>query len=225
MPDLRRHQLVHLSEPAWARLLDEDRDAQALACLSHWAGRGLPLVVATQHDARGDTVALGLPAPSRWGRLRIAVAMARSGIVRVGHFPVAEDVAGLLPLPVQAHWGTLARALRALGAVARVHGSHGWQCLTGLDHLREGSDLDLCVGVDDASMADAAAALLARFPVPQPRLDGELMFADGAAVSWREWAAWRAGRTASLLVRRLHGVGLASDLDAILPAPAGQATA
>lgn len=225
MPDLRRHQLVYLSAPAWARLLDEDRDAQALACLSHWAGQGLPLVVATQHDACGATVRLGLPAPLRWGRLRIAVAVARSGIERVGHFPAAEDVAGLLLLPVRAHWGALARALRALGAVARVHGSHGWQCLTGLDHLREGSDLDLCVGVDDASTADAAAALLARFPAPHPRLDGELMFADGAAVNWREWAAWRAGRTGSMLVRRLRGAELATELGTVLPPSGAEAAA
>ena len=41
-----------------------------------------------------------------------------------------------------------------------------------------------------------------------PRLDGELLFADGAAVAWREWLAYRQGRAAQVLVKRLHGVAL-----------------
>jgi phosphoribosyl-dephospho-CoA transferase len=41
------------------------------------------------------------------------------------------------------------------------------------------------------------------------RLDGELVFPDGAAVAWREWHACRGGRTRRLLVKRLDGATLA----------------
>jgi phosphoribosyl-dephospho-CoA transferase len=56
--------------------------------------------------------------------------------------------------------------------------------------------------------ADAAAALLRSFPCELPRLDGELVFDDGAAVAWREWLAWRAGRALALLVKRIDGSSL-----------------
>ena len=42
----------------------------------------------------------------------------------------------------------------------------------------------------------------------EPRLDGELRFPDGAAVAWREWEAWRAGRSRAVLVKRLDGCSL-----------------
>jgi len=43
-----------------------------------------------------------------------------------------------------------------------------------------------------------------------PRLDGELVFPDGAAIAWREWVAHREGRAAQVLVKRLRGVALES---------------
>jgi hypothetical protein len=48
-------------------------------------------------------------------------------------------------------------------------------------------------------------------PAGLPRLDGELLWPDGAAVAWREWAAWRAGQVGALLVRRIDGVNLVED--------------
>jgi hypothetical protein len=45
---------------------------------------------------------------------------------------------------------------------------------------------------------------------PGPRLDGEMLFPDGAAIAWREWVAHREGRTAQVLVKRLRGVAMES---------------
>ena len=53
--------------------------------------------------------------------------------------------------------------------------------------------------------------MLQSFGAARPRLDGELVFDDGAAVAWREWIEWRAGRARAVLVKRLHGVALQRD--------------
>ena len=110
-------------------------------------------------------------------------------------------------------WRTLCAGLHACGAVARVHGSYGWKHFSGLDHVRAGSDIDVWVAVAGVEGADAAATLLQAFPGERPRLDGELVFEDGAAVAWREWLAWRAGRARALLVKRIDGSALSRSPD------------
>jgi phosphoribosyl-dephospho-CoA transferase len=114
----------------------------------------------------------------------------------------------VLPASARPAWRTLCADLAATHANARVYGSHGWQLLTGLDHLRAGSDIDLWLSVSDEAQADAAAARLQSVSGALPRLDGELVFDDGAAVAWREWLAWRAGHVRSLLVKTLVGSAL-----------------
>jgi len=96
-------------------------------------------------------------------------------------------------------------------ATARVFGSYGWQAISGLDHVRTDSDLDLSIPVEGAAQADAVVRALGSFEAERPRLDGELMFANGAAVAWREWREWRAGRARAVMVKRLDGVCLQSD--------------
>lgn len=207
---LHRHQLARLTEAGWAHALEGDWDETARACLSHWAAQGLPLVVTrqcAQAAARG-TIALGLPAPTRWERRRLALQVARESVAYFDEFPAAWSLARLLPASVRAEWQRLCTSLVALGAAARVHGSYGWQHLTGLDHVRAGSDIDLSLSVADAAHADAVVGGLQSFRCTRVRLDGELVFPHGAAVSWREWQAWRRGASRSVLVKRLDGVAL-----------------
>jgi phosphoribosyl-dephospho-CoA transferase len=219
---LHRHQLALLTDAGWQHVLALAWDAQARDCLTHWAQERWPLVVTRQRAqahlplaamgqaAHGDdAVCLGLPAPGRWDRRRMACAVPRQGIARFDAFPAASALQELLDKAWRPRWRLLCEALSASGATARVYGSHGWQLLTGLDHLRPGSDIDLCIPVGSPAQADAVAALLQRWPDGAPRLDGELVFDDGSAVAWREWCTWRAGRTPSVLVKRLDGVALA----------------
>jgi len=205
MTRLHRHQLALLGDAAWERLLAGDWDEQAHACLTHWAARRLPLVV-TRQQGPAELVALGLPAPQRWGQRRIALAVPRAQIAWFDEFPEASALRRLRPLH---------RALKSRGITARIYGSRGWRLITGLaDYLHEGSDLDLWLTVADEAQADEAAALLAAAPAYRPRLDGELMFADGSAVAWREWQVWRAGAARQLLVKTLDGCLLRGALGA-----------
>lgn len=204
---LHRHQLARLSPGGWQRLLAGDWDPEARDCLQHWATQGLPLVVTRQpHD--DDVIALGLCAPACWQRRRLALRARPAEVTGFDEFPPLPALTAQLPPAAQAPARALVLALQGCRANAHVYGSHGWQHLTGLSHVREGSDLDLWVGVADARHADAVARALDAFAVPGCRLDGELVFPGGAAVAWREWQAWRAGRAAALLVKHLHGAAM-----------------
>ncbi len=225
MPALpQRQDLVWLRSAAWHALADAQCGPGAderSAVLRRWARRRLPAVVTAQAGAGPGELLLGVPAPPGWGRQRLALRVPLADVARVGAFPAAARLAQGMPGPAGAALRHLAARLVALGAVARVFGSHGWQWLSALPCVHAGSDLDLLVDVADAQQADAAAALMAApMPIPmaealpaRPRLDGELRFADGSAVAWREWLVWRQGRGGTqLLVRHRAGAALHADL-------------
>lgn len=210
MDAFTRHRLVWLHADAWARLRAMPGQDAAQACIALWADRGHPLVVVRQ-DAVIDAgrLALGLPAPRRWGRLRLRLQVERAEVMRTGHFPLAADVTPLLAPATRVSWSHLLADLADAGIELRAYGSHGWQCLTGEPCLHAGSDLDLLASVGSAVVADQVCARLQQAGIESPRLDGELIFPDHAAVAWREWAAWRSGGAAhGVLVKRLGGVAL-----------------
>lgn len=222
MNALTRHRLVWLHADAWARLRTMPWHGAAQACIALWADRGHPLVVVRQ-DAVIDAgrLALGLPAPRRWGRLRLRLQVERAEVMRTGHFPPAADITPLLAPATRVSWSHLLADLADAGIELRAYGSHGWQCLTGEPCLHAGSDLDLLASVGSAVVADQVCARLQQAGIASPRLDGELIFPDHAAVAWREWAAWRSGGAAhGVLVKRLGGVALEYGLDWLRePAP------
>ncbi|MEO5697069.1 MAG: malonate decarboxylase holo-[acyl-carrier-protein] synthase [Burkholderiaceae bacterium] len=212
MTALHRHRLVRLRPGAWTMLAGAPDNDAARAALAHWAAHDLPLVVARRHPGQpASMLRLGLPLPECWGRQRIGLQVDAGQVASLVAFASVGEVEPLVApharLPVRG----LHRDLTGLGLQARVYGSHGWQHLTGLRYLHAASDLDLLVEVVDAVSADRAAALLAGFVPNTPRLDGELVFADGTAVAWREWRDWRAGRVEQLLLKRIDAVTLATD--------------
>lgn len=211
---LRRYDLVHPTAAGWASLRGQLATpgapapaAAVLACdhdlLTHWARHRLPLIVAQPRPGvPPGCCSVGLPAPARWGRRRLALVLAPQAVQAVDTLPALADVAAAWP------WGPLARALdaalRAAGAAARVHGSHGWQWITGLACTRPGSDLDLLVDVPTLEAAVVAAGLLDAATLPC-RLDGELRLPEGSTVAWRELQALVQGRTARVLLKRPQG--------------------
>jgi phosphoribosyl-dephospho-CoA transferase len=222
MPPLHRHQLAHLTARGWQDILSMPWDADASACLQHWAAHALPLVVTCQPLPRNGVqapVALGLSAPLAWQRRRLALHAAPAQVAWFTEFPTLAQALPQLPRPARPAMQALQGALHRLGVRARVYGSTGWQCLTGLRYLHEHSDLDLWLAVDDAQQADRVVDLLRACDVAL-RIDGELVFPHGGAVAWREWAAWREGRCRGVLVKRLHGAAVeraGDDLPAAWP--------
>ena len=222
MKPLRRHQLVWLDEYAWFRVLagaSSSQDpaqavaAEAMDCLAHWAQQRWPLVVTRQAcevvaGPPDAVLALGLAAPAQWGRQSICVTASLGGVVSQGDFPLADAVGPVLPAEAQAGWAALCEGLASLGVVERVYGSYGWQQLTGMSYVHAGSDIDLLIDVSAPAQADQVAALLLAAQSLPLRIDGELAFANGAAVAWREWLRFRSGQTGQILVKRLAMAGL-----------------
>lgn len=206
--ELERHRLVWLSDAGWQTLLPQAVDGASRQCLNHWAQEHLPLVV-TRQSSGDDLLNVGLAMPMRWGRRKLGLRVAREHLLYSGGFPAALEVAALLPAIARQPWRSLCAALGRLGVTPRVHGSHGWQKLTGQRYLRAGSDIDLHIAVDGDALADRVAALLQQgIATTEPRIDGELLFPDGAAIAWREWLQLREGRVREVLVKRLDGVAL-----------------
>ena len=208
----RRHDLVWLSRAGWQHLLEGACEPEVLQCMEHWCKGRLPLVIGRQ-DPRCQDLALGLAAPITWGRRKIALRVARSAVLYHDSFPQAPDVARLLPVALRARWVELITALATGNVEPRVHGSYGWQRVTGLRYLVPDSDIDLLLAVSGPEAADAAAGVLDAFLWTGPRVDGELIFPDGSAVAWREWLQWRRGAVHRIMVKRLHGVVLEEGLD------------
>ena len=229
---LRRHQLVGLSQAAWQQVLALTWRDEQRGCVQHWSDHGLPLILSRQDLARpelppaegsprrNDMLALGLPAPGRWGRHRLSLQVPLSAVQYFDELPGAAEVVHLLAATLRGAWLGLCRDLAWLGLQPQVFGSFGWQQLTGLSYLRPASDIDLLLPVDSPALADAVVDVLTASGFAQPRLDGELVFADGSAVAWREWQVWRArqarpessGRhsaeASQILVKRLDSVTL-----------------
>lgn len=214
MPHLRRHQLAYLSAAGWREALAAQLPDDATAPLQAWAARGLPLVVPRQPgNIAPGRVALAWTTPRAAGRLRVAVEVSVRSVAWFDEFPDAGRVLPLLPRRVRAATQSLLASLCAEGARPRVYGSYGWQVLSGEEYVREGSDLDIWIGVDSYCQGDAVTRVLARPGTPANlRIDGELLFPDGAGVAWREYAAWRAGRVRTVLVKRIDAVEVAPGL-------------
>jgi phosphoribosyl-dephospho-CoA transferase len=213
MAALRRHQLAWLSATGWERVLRMRFDEAVAPVLQAWAARRLPLVVARQHRTAEGCVTLGWPAPRAAGRQRVALEVPLACVSWFDEFPYASEALAMLPRGARRAVQSLLADLRGQGARPRVYGSYGWQLLSGLAYVHDASDLDWWIAVRNREHADEVAASLEGFGWKGLRLDGELMFGDGTAVSWREYAAWRAGRTRGLLVKRLTDVEVVEALE------------
>jgi phosphoribosyl-dephospho-CoA transferase len=216
-----RHQLRLLSAAAWQDVLSRPWDDEARDCIATWAARDLPLVVTRQGTAVSpDRLAMGLSAPVAWGRRKIPIDVARDQTRGHDGFPRLAAIQQLLDADSRPAWTTLTRALDDLECDARVYGSHGWQVLTGMQHLQPGSDIDLLLPVVDATMADAVCDVLQASRFIGPRLDGEIVFADDAAVAWREWSQRGKDGSLGLLVKRTGRVSIETAMASAAPSPA-----
>jgi len=114
--------------------------------------------------------------------------------------------------------------MRRLQVPLQVYGSFGWQCVSGMEYVRATSDLDLRACVSDLNVARATTLALEALQLPL-RVDGELVFADGSAVAWRELLQWMRGTVQQVLVKSAYGVYLAKPSSDHFPRRYAQANA
>lgn len=203
MSPWQRHQLVWLTDAAWQGVLSRNWDAQAQAILRHWQGQQLPLVVSSQRQAQQPhSISLGLPAPLQWERRRLALEVVEDGIARRGSFPLLSET--VLPHSHAAQLQDLLQHVAALQVPLQVYGSFGWQHISGLPCVRDSSDLDLLAHVPDLGLAGQVVWLLQGLTLPW-RVDGELLFPNGWALAWREYAQLIGGKVEQVLVKERSG--------------------
>ncbi|MGO3132524.1 MAG: malonate decarboxylase holo-[acyl-carrier-protein] synthase [Alcaligenes sp.] len=213
----RRHHLITLEASAWDEALaDLDSSSHAYQCLRQWQARHWPLVVSRQPgELRSGQLQVGIPLPTDWGRQRLSLIVPQSHSQAWGTFPPIQEAQTLLPLFLLQDWLSLCQHLQAQGCAAQVYGSYGWELMTGQGYVREGSDLDFLLPVQSTTQADRLVRILTHASqiAGLPRLDGELLFPDDAAIAWREWQQWRNGASNKVMVKRTDGLRIQAHSD------------
>jgi phosphoribosyl-dephospho-CoA transferase len=181
----RRHELVRVMPDAWAAALAA-RALEKDPMLSGWADHGWPVVVRRRTQADGENVPVGVPLPPNAGKARVAVSVPHQAVIARTAPPRLRTLVASAP-----QWQPTLAALVALGEChavePRAFGSLLWEHVTGLPYLSATSDLDLIWPVHGACnlllLLDGIAQIEASAPM---RIDGEVVFSDGAAANWRE---------------------------------------
>ena len=205
---MKRHDWAYLRHDAKPHF--GSADDTVLAFARDWLAQGRPLVVTRQAET-GRALTLGLALPCEHVTRRLACTVEHTDVARWRNPLTFEEAVHVLPMQD-------ARALRRFaGAVAGhalqvgVYGSTAWECISGLRYRHEGSDVD--VVCDVASSAGLSACLAAFNEAARDtlsRLDGEIRFAGGHAVAWRELADACAGTATLVLAKGERDVALLS---------------
>lgn len=201
-----RHSLVWLTAPGW---LAARAAAPAHApALERWQRANWPLVARRRDPGAGaGDACLGLalpPDPASGAKVRIALRLPAAGVARSAPPLSLKAALATLPEPWRGQLSLFKEA--SLGLDFRVYGSAALQALTGLDYLRPTSDIDLLLYPLTEQQLRSGLALLLRFDTLP--LDGEVVFPNGEAVAWKEWAAAGPGH-ARVLVKGDEAVRLA----------------
>ena len=201
-PRHRRHDLIWL-DPG----IDAGRFAAAEQSdlARRWVQQGFPLVVARQSDAlvrEANQLILGFTLPSAPMRTRVMLRADRAAIIRHTRPLLLLEAMQHAPDSWRPGLDRLHTLFEKTGTVARVYGSLSSEIFTGKSYLDAASDLDLLLECADETKLRDLLAELENFPLPVPRIDGEILSASGWAVAWRELAAaLRAGKPRQVLAK------------------------
>jgi phosphoribosyl-dephospho-CoA transferase len=208
---LRRHTRVWPTASGYAAMTSMANDAEARVAVERWSAHGWPLIVrrADAGEARDDDgIAVGLPLPPSLGKRRFKFVLLIDHIA--AHAPplALAEIVEHLPMTHRRAMATIARAAAASTLELRVFGSAAWQAQTGLHYLHENSDVDLLAAPATLEELRSIVALLENVQQRiDVRLDGEVVFPNGDAAAWREWAHSDATR---VLVKSVARVALVS---------------
>jgi phosphoribosyl-dephospho-CoA transferase len=204
----QRHDLLHVAPRAWAAALAA-HSLDEVPLLPQWADRGWPVIVRRRMESEAqDVVPIGVPLPPAAGKSRIAL-----------NIPQAAVIARAAPTSLRtvAHkaapaWQPTIAALVALGERHGIEpaafGSLLWEHHTGLTYLSPTSDLDVVwLAQADCNIANLLSGIAQIERVAPVRIDGEIVFPQGAAANWRELhKALGEDGPAELLVKTMGGV-------------------
>jgi phosphoribosyl-dephospho-CoA transferase len=204
---IRRHSFVELDAAAVARSGSGAADSETRDVVLAWLAAGRPAVRA--RDARNPSVgsiSLGIAMPPDAGKRRVALTVPVQAVVSSAPPPL---LASLIETS-GAHRSALLELQRRgddAGLRFRVFGSFAWQYATGLIYVTDTSDLDVLWYPRREREVLAAIAVLSRWEKDcGMRADGEAVFPDGDAVSWREWTSG----SATVLVKSIRGARLST---------------
>lgn len=211
----QRHDLLRVKPDGWAAVLAASPGFQDLEfgprrLVAGWAERGWPVIARRPAaDDRGAGIAVGLPLPPTYGKLRLALSIP-AGLVAetVAAVPLSKAAAS-----VPATWRLQVERLIALGErlVLRpvLFGALLWQRLTGLPYLRPGSDIDLIWPRPTATALPELLDTLDRLDTAGPvRLDGEIALTAGSGVNWRELRQEFRRPSGAVLVKSMDGADI-----------------
>jgi phosphoribosyl-dephospho-CoA transferase len=197
-----RHDLLWLTAEGWAGVLALPGCPPELA---RWQRDGVPLVARRREPGMTpESVALGAPLPRGTdGNKRRFGCTVRIDDVAHSRRPLPlSEACHALPGTWRAMGERLAHALPSL----RVYGSVAMQALTGEQYLRPDSDIDILFAPSSRAELEAGERTLMEAEASLP-LDGEIVFASGQAVAWKEWAQC-ASKGERVLVKSHDGVRL-----------------
>ena len=207
---ISRHALVWLRESDHAALLAQvENDAQReFVCA--WLAADRPLVISRQPDGMSrDLLAVGLALPPSLGKCRIALKLSRADITKFAPPLQLAEVIFHAPIKWRSALQKLDCAAKNIGISLRVYGSFSWQSVSGLPYITATSDIDLIWQAHSPAQLQQGIALLSEWEKTNDlRTDGEVLFGDDYAVSWREWQQSNAEENARVLVKRDHSAAL-----------------
>ena len=173
------------------------------AIVTEWIRADRPLIARTRREQDAPNwIALGLPLPLDRGKKRIALAVNPSIVQSVNQPPLLSEVFDILPALWKPRIAKLCADLTVHAENVRVVGSLAWQHLTGEAYLHPKSDIDVVIHATGIDRLRTLLQILADSDLsPGPRIDGEIVAPNGAAVSWRELL----GSSRDILVKDIRG--------------------
>ena len=212
-----RHDLVWLTSRGWERVR-AGAPVEAADALDLWRDGGWPAVVRrAETGLPPNELAIGFALPPRrpgdpkggkGGKLRVGC---RVDLADIGRRTRALPLLAALdaaPVAWQAGLAALEREAAQAGIAVAVYGSVALEALTGQRYLSASSDIDLLLRPLNRAQLMEGLALLARHAATLP-LDGEVVFADGRAVAWKELrAAFGSAPGTRVLAKGLERVAL-----------------
>ncbi|HBP28707.1 MAG TPA: malonate decarboxylase holo-[acyl-carrier-protein] synthase [Advenella kashmirensis] len=211
---MRRHDLAYLYPAAEYRLLSPVQCPAAHDALQRWLQAQRPLVVARQSVAAGAQILLGLTLPPDAEPRRISVSVNPDAVSAIAPPLALAHCVNTCTAAVAAPLKRLLRQCKSHDIVVSVYGSLAWEALSGTTYRHDQSDIDL---VCDIARAPQLACCIEALQLAQQALpcslDGEIRFAGGAAVNWKELSQallQPAQPTTRVVVKENAGVALLS---------------